>query len=400
MQSLKRKEEMTRRKKVLICSAAGDNSPVSKMLCETGSETVIAGIQKKSAESTVDIAYLYIPQGWISTVKPLIDLAEQAGIIVKTGEDSPVCRDTTALVSSLEGRLIRPSYLPDGKLYIEDAEVEDCIGIEEAVNCAEGETGKKYFFVSGAVTNAGFIRAAYGTSIEDIIAIAGGIRDGAKIKAALIGGDSGVYIRADQFENMRLEQWDDIFSGSIELIDESCCIVDILRQKTHAYRQYSCGKCPLCREGSHQFQSMINDMANGKGKTADLALIPDMARAIKLGAFCKFGRNMARHIQSALMVFTEEIEDHVKRKKCPAGICKAYLNFAILPDKCSGCGDCMDVCNEDAIEGKTGYIHMIRDDDCIKCGKCMEICKEQAIITVGSVKPRVPKRLVKVGQFA
>jgi NAD-dependent dihydropyrimidine dehydrogenase PreA subunit len=108
---------------------------------------------------------------------------------------------------------------------------------------------------------------------------------------------------------------------------------------------------------------------------------------------------MAGFIESAFRVLGGEIEDHVTRKKCPASVCKAFMSLAVLPEKCTGCTECLDVCDEDAIEGKKGFIHMIHDDDCVKCGKCVEACEENAIVFVSGAKPRLPKRLTRAGQF-
>jgi ferredoxin len=125
-----------------------------------------------------------------------------------------------------------------------------------------------------------------------------------------------------------------------------------------------------------------------------------MSANIAFGAFCQFGKNMAEFVNSALDVFGDEFEDHIRWKKCPASVCKAFMNLVILPDKCTGCGKCFDVCDDAAIEGKKGYIHMIQDDDCVKCEKCIDACETKAIIAVSGVKPRIPKRLTKVGQFS
>lgn len=145
--------------------------------------------------------------------------------------------------------------------------------------------------------------------------------------------------------------------------------------------------------------SAFNDITKGKGRAETVSVVREITEGIELGAFCRFGRNMAGLVNSALNVFEEEIEDHVRRKKCSASVCRAFMVLAVLPDRCTGCGECLDACDEDAIEGKKGFIHMIRDDDCTKCGKCVGACEEKAIVFISGTKPRLPKRLTRVGQF-
>jgi NADH-quinone oxidoreductase subunit F len=387
-------------RKILICSAAGDDprAPINKLLCETKAPSIISGIKSKMAETSADNTILYIPAEWAEAVLPLVSLAAEVQISVKTGKDSLVCRDHTALLMAMEGKFIRPSLVDYGKLQFEEIPIADFISVEDAVHIGDGDKDKKYLFLQGAIAKEGLVNVSYGISLTDIISLGGGL-DGQSVKAALVGGELGIFVKPDQFDMTIMQQDTDYFSGSVELLGQRVCAVDYTRTIISNSRNTSCGKCPLCREGTFQLNMQLNDIVNGKAKAAVIPLIDDMAQAIELGAFCQFGRSMARFFRSALSVFTDEIDDHIKRKKCPAGVCKAFLNLAILPDKCTGCGDCIDVCDEDAIEGKSGYIHMMSDGDCTKCGKCLAICKEHAIIAVGAIKPRLPKRLTKVGEF-
>ncbi len=77
------------------------------------------------------------------------------------------------------------------------------------------------------------------------------------------------------------------------------------------------------------------------------------------------------------------------------------MTFHILPDLCDGCGECVDVCPEDAIEGGRKKVHVIDQDACEKCGKCYEVCMDlrQAVVKAGAVKPRTPKRPIPVGTW-
>jgi NADH-quinone oxidoreductase subunit F len=74
------------------------------------------------------------------------------------------------------------------------------------------------------------------------------------------------------------------------------------------------------------------------------------------------------------------------------------MSYQIDPMICTGCGECLDVCPEEAIEGEDGFIHMIDEKLCVKCGKCVPACPEGAI-RCGGEKIKVPKKLTKVGKF-
>jgi NADH:ubiquinone oxidoreductase subunit F (NADH-binding)/NAD-dependent dihydropyrimidine dehydrogenase PreA subunit len=391
---------METQEKVLICTAAGDDpkAPVSKMLLETKAEAIAAGIKSRIKETAADKACLYIPVQYIEAAEKITGRA--GDIQIRTGKDSLVCRDRTALTAAIEQKYIRPFYREDEKaLLLENTPVEEVITVEEAVNYAEAKVSK-IFFVHGAVEQECFVEFPYGTSVKEIIDSAGGFKKNTQIKTILIGGVLGKFFRPDEIESILTENGNSIFSGDLEVFDTSSCGADIVKKILNDCRNISCGKCPLCREGIYQLSANLNDITNGKGKAEMLPAIKDMASTIELGAFCQFGREAAGLVLSALDVLGAEIEDHVKRKKCPASVCKAFQTLVILPDKCTGCGECCDVCDDEAIEGKNGFIHMISDADCVKCGKCMAVCSAGAIVPVSGIKPRLPKRLVKVGQFA
>ena len=109
---------------------------------------------------------------------------------------------------------------------------------------------------------------------------------------------------------------------------------------------------------------------------------------------------MPNVLLSALTLFADEFDEHIKKKSCSAGVCyKAAAVYVIMPDMCVGCEDCVDECDEDAIEGKKGFIHMIDQDMCENCGKCVSACDEGAIVAVTGKLPKLPKKLTKVGKF-
>lgn len=112
---------------------------------------------------------------------------------------------------------------------------------------------------------------------------------------------------------------------------------------------------------------------------------------------CTMGEVSSKIALSAVNLFPDIYEAHIKKKKCD--ICFSAETIYVDPKLCSGCGECMDVCPLDCIEGRPKYIHMIDDMTCNKCGKCIEVCEEQAIVKTGGKVPKLPNRLTKVGRF-
>lgn len=215
-------------------------------------------------------------------------------------------------------------------------------------------------------------------------------------KSVLIGGVTGEFVGKEGLEQKTVDlsaDWD-----SVTVYGNQDCLADVTRQLAADAALESCGKCVLCREGTWHFRAMTQDITDGKAKKEDLAMILDIGPLIQVGAFCSFGRKMARVVVTSVEHNRAELEAHFVKKTCPAGVCKAFAKLVIDPSKCTGCGDCIDVCDEDAINGKKKFIHIIDNDLCENCGECIKACEEDAIVMQdGTI--RIPKKLVKVGKF-
>ena len=206
------------------------------------------------------------------------------------------------------------------------------------------------------------------------------------------------YYPADEAADMTAAEAD-ISNGVLRVLGASDCIVSETEKRLTASRKQSCGKCVFCREGLLQLQAMHKDMTEGKGKEDYLAITKEIGEAMTFSTPCTMGQTSPVIALSAVKLFESEYTAHYKKKECPAGVCFSSETIYIDPKHCTGCGDCMDVCPKDCIEGKAKYIHMIDDFDCDRCGKCIEECSEGAIIKTTGKLPKLPNKLTKVGRF-
>lgn len=175
-------------------------------------------------------------------------------------------------------------------------------------------------------------------------------------------------------------------------LKETECIVDLLLKEVRTNECQTCGKCVFGYEGITQLEMILSDITEKKGRSGDLDLLKDLSETMKTQTLCETGNEIAQAVLAALEIHSTDFEEHIGKKGCKAGICKKFLTFHILADKCTGCGDCMDVCEEDAILGKPRFVHIIDLDECTQCGACLKVCEEDAIIKAGTIKPKCPKK--------
>ena len=148
----------------------------------------------------------------------------------------------------------------------------------------------------------------------------------------------------------------------------------------------SCGKCTPCRVGTKRLLELLDKITDGKGTLEDIDRLEELCNYIKANSLCGLGQTAPNPVLATLKFFRDEYITHVVDKKCPAGVCKSLLSFAIDQDKCIGCGKCAKNCPVDAIT-KTNYVapghklpsYTIDTSKCIKCGACVAGCKFNAI---------------------
>lgn len=369
-------------KNLLVCSCLKDDfsAQISIYLLKNKLAEVQLGVVKKAEDLDADVMYL-LPEG------EKIDILDAE---VRFGEYNPTLGNPYAVAQLLEGNLPRP-MIQDGFVAMYDEKSVNVITPEEAYQNATG-SNTRFVGVTTADGKTEIKEVEIGSKAADIV-------DVNDAKAVLIGGLKGTFVKPEALSDYKISKEDT--DKSFTVIDTKTCIVDYVVKLTDKIWQSSCGKCVLCREGSLQFKTIASEMVTGKAKMSDLDMIKEVGRLIEEGAYCPYGQSMPKPLIAAIELFPAEFEAHIKKKECPLGVCyKKEAVYVILPNKCVGCGDCVDECDEDAIEGKKKFIHMIDQDMCEQCGKCVDVCDEDAIVKWEDAKlPKLPKKLTKVGKF-
>ncbi|MBN2534678.1 MAG: 4Fe-4S binding protein [Spirochaetales bacterium] len=325
-------------------------------------------------------------------------------INIRRGGGAFICGESTALMASIEGKVGEPrvkhihtvvSGFREKPTTLNNVETWANIpaiismGSEEFKKIGtKGSTGTKVFSVVGKIMNNGLVEIPMGITVKEIIFdIGGGIPFGKKFKAVQTGGPSGGCI-PEKLLDMPVD-FDELKkagsmmgSGGMIIMDEDTCMVDVARYFVSFLVQESCGKCTSCREGTYQLFNILNRITEGQGKEEDITLLEELSETIIDTSLCALGKTAPNPVLSTLKYFRDEYDAHIKEKKCPARVCKALIEYRIIPEKCTACGKCRKACPYNAIAGEKKVPHQIIKDKCVKCGICFEICPFDAITKV------------------
>jgi NADH:ubiquinone oxidoreductase subunit F (NADH-binding)/(2Fe-2S) ferredoxin len=265
---------------------------------------------------------------------------------IKVGAGAYVCGEETALISSIEGEAGEPRMRPPfpaqaglwGKptnvnnvktwaavpaILLRGAEWYAAIGNEKS-------KGTMVFSLAGAIAHPGIVEVPLGTTLREVIDIGGGVPDGRKLKGAQTGGPGGGIVPATMldlpldFEHLA-QAGSAMGSGGIIVLDESVCVVDMVRDFLAFFAAESCGKCTPCREGTAQLLHLVEGICAGRGKPADLAQLERLSRILISTSFCGLGQAAPNPLLSSLRHFRDEWEAHLAGRcpaeKCPSGTC-------------------------------------------------------------------------------
>ncbi len=254
------------------------------------------------------------------------------------GYGAYICGEETALLESIEGKKGQPRFKPPfpasfglyGKpTTINNTETLASVPwIVQHGGQAFLELGKpnnggaKMFSVSGHVNKPGNYEVGLGTPFSALLEMAGGVRNGHKLKAVIPGGSSAPVLPGQIMMDCTLD-FDSIAkagsmlgSGAVIVMDETVCMVRALERLAYFYFEDSCGQCTPCREGTGWMYRVIHRIEHGQGRPEDLELLNSVASKIGGHTICALGDAAAMPVQSFLKHFGNEFAYHVEHRKC------------------------------------------------------------------------------------
>lgn len=254
------------------------------------------------------------------------------------GAGAYICGEETALLESIEGKKGQPRFKPpfpaNYGLYGRPTTINNTESLASVpVILKNGgqwfldlgkpnNGGDKLFCVSGHVNKPGNYEIPMGTPFAELLEMAGGVRNGHKLKAVIPGGSSTPVLPADIAMKMNMD-YDSISkagsmlgAGSVIVMDETTCMVKTLARLSHFYYEESCGQCTPCREGTGWLARVVHRIEHGQGRQEDLDKLVDVASRIEGNTICALGDAAAMPVRSFLRHFRDEFQYHIDHKKC------------------------------------------------------------------------------------
>ena len=246
------------------------------------------------------------------------------------GYGAYICGEETALIESIEGKKGQPRFKPPFPASY------GVFGKPTTVNNTESLTsipwilqhgaqafqelgvpnsgGAKIFSVSGHVENPGNYEVRMGTPFVDLLQMAGGVWQGRKLKAVIPGGPSTPVLPAAAIMDATMDYdslskaGSSLGAGSMIVMDETTCMVRVLKRLSYFFFEESCGQCTPCREGTGWMYRVVKRIVDGQGRMEDLDLLTSVSNNISGRTICALGDAAATPVLSFIKHFRPEFE--------------------------------------------------------------------------------------------
>jgi NADH-quinone oxidoreductase subunit F len=251
---------------------------------------------------------------------------------LRRGAGAYICGEETALFNSIEGLrgeprnkppfpvqsglFRRPTVINNVETLVNVLQVLAEGGPAFAATGTGGSTGTKLFCLSGAIARPGVYEVPFGTTLREIVDLAGGVGGGRRLQTILLGGAAGVFVTPDELDMpLTLEgaraAGATLGSGVVMLFDDRADMGDIVRRIARFFRHESCGQCVPCRVGTVRQEEALDRLAAGEGsRAANLAIVGDVGQVMRDASICGLGQTASSAVESAvrkLKLFGQEL---------------------------------------------------------------------------------------------
>ncbi len=259
-------------------------------------------------------------------------------ITVHSGAGAYICGEETALLDSLEGRRgqprLKPPFPATNGLYDAPTVVNNAGSLATVPYIVlggadwfkkmgpDGSPGPCVYSLSGRVKNPGQYEAPMGTTLRELIELAGGMSRGKDVKFWTPGGSSTPMLTAEHLD-VPLDFDSAVKAGSMNgtsalmIFDEDDCVVRATLKWSEFYEHESCGKCTPCREGTYWYVGIYERLEHGEGTEEDLQTLLDLSDNILGRSFCALGDGATSPVSSSIKYFRDEYLAHVEGHGCP-----------------------------------------------------------------------------------
>jgi NADH-quinone oxidoreductase subunit F len=253
-------------------------------------------------------------------------LGEEFDIEVRVGAGAYICGEETALFESIEGKRGFPRIKPPfpttfgvfGKpTVINNVETLCTVPLIVGQGAAEyrklgteKSPGSKLFCVSGDVERTGVYEIPFGTTLRELLELAGGVKGGKQLKSVLFGGAAGAFATSAHldvkltFEDLRSAGLP-LGSGVVMVFDETRDMREVLQSLGHFFAHESCGKCYPCQMGSQRQKEILDRVASGKILEGDFERLQDVGWTMTDASLCGLGQTAASAVLSAMKLWPE-----------------------------------------------------------------------------------------------
>jgi NADH-quinone oxidoreductase subunit F len=248
----------------------------------------------------------------------------QFNIEIRRGAGAYICGEETALFNSIEGYRGEPRNKPpfptESGLFRQPTVVNN---VETLVNVpgiileggtayaalgTENSAGTRLFCLSGHIARPGVYEIPMGTTLRQLIDLAGGIAGSGKLQAVLLGGAAGTFVGPQEldtpltFEGTRAIGAT-LGSGVVMPFDDTVDLRQILLRIANFFRHETCGQCVPCRVGVVRQEEALQRLVSARplGSAAqEIAMLREMAQAMRDASICGLGQTASSALESAL----------------------------------------------------------------------------------------------------